>query len=116
MARAGAAPLCLPSSGRTACGTRNAPAPCCVGAGSCAKQSYRAIVVSSSKANIPCDTGLVLTDHTGGYKCVAEPEKHPCSPGFSSEDELHGSVYARCKQVRIICCSALVSPGVEAVL
>jgi hypothetical protein len=31
---------------------------------------------------------------------VSAPEKHPCSAGFSSEDELQRGVYARCKQVR----------------
>jgi hypothetical protein len=77
------------------------------------KQSYRATVVDSSKANIPCGTGLLLVDHTGGYKCVAQPEKHACSPGFSSEDELQGGAYARCKQVRSC---VLAGPWVETVL
>lgn len=68
-------------------------------AGSCAKQSYRAVVATDSEVNVTCDDGLILMDHTGGYKCVSAPEKHPCSAGFSSEDELQHGVYARCKQV-----------------
>lgn len=74
---------------------------CAFTAGSCAKQSYKAIV-APDLVNITCDSGLVLMDHTGGYKCVAAPEKNPCSAGFSSEDELVGGVFARCKQVRAV--------------
>lgn len=72
------------------------PVPC--PAGSCAKQSYQA-VVASTDANITCDNGLIMQDHTGGWSCVTAPSRSPCSPGFSSDDEYQGSLGRRCMQV-----------------
>lgn len=67
-------------------------------AGSCAKQSYQA-VVASKDVNVTCDNGLILQDHTGGWRCVSMPDTSPCSMGFSSSEEMQGGIGTRCKQV-----------------
>ena len=68
-------------------------------AGSCAKQSYQA-VVAAGDVNVTCENGLILQDHTGAWRCMAVPEQQPCSAGFVAVEELQAGVGTRCKQVR----------------
>lgn len=70
-------------------------------AGSCAKQSYQA-VLATKDVNVTCENGLVLQAYSGDWRCVSAPDSSPCSPGFSSAEELQGSIGARCKQVCLI--------------
>jgi hypothetical protein len=67
-------------------------------AGTCAKQSYQAVVGSQQAAGQLC-SGTLFKDHDGKWRCAEGLVQEPCSSSFSNTTEVMDGIGARCMQV-----------------
>jgi hypothetical protein len=67
-------------------------------AGTCAKQSYQAVVGTQQAAGRLC-SGTLFKDHDGTWRCAEGLVQEPCSSSFTNTTEVIDSLGARCMQV-----------------
>jgi hypothetical protein len=65
--------------------------------GSCAKQSYQA-VLAVRNVGVECSDGLTFKDYTGGWRCAPPPELSACAPGFSNNTGSRAGIGMHCRQ------------------
>ncbi|WIA31059.1 hypothetical protein OEZ86_001089 [Tetradesmus obliquus] len=66
--------------------------------GTCAKQSYQAVVGTQQAAGRLC-SGTLFKDHDGSWRCAEGLVQEPCSSSFTNTTEVMNGIGARCMQV-----------------